>query len=131
MPAEQSRSGVGTTSVPGCKRSCLELLHANLFKLLGPEKAEVSKAARKVDRGMNFVQWLERFYMSETPRVAAGISDLLTIHNRLHESDHRPDDLAAAICGVHKAQLLDAADGDPGEFVQRVQSVLGGCGERD
>ena len=106
--------------------ACDDLLQNHLACLVRLERSKVSAAARKVDRGENFVEWADAFYGGHIQVVTDKVEGAFTCYRNVQPET--PWDaaavLAARICSEHKRDVLEAADGDPGGFLDRIQATL-------
>jgi len=105
--------------------ACQDLIQSHLECLQKMERAEVIKAAKSVQRGQNFVDWMVAWYEEFEARVAGRIDSAVQCYAKVaHADDGLAGAIAAGYCAEHREQLLAAADGQPEQFAQRVQAVL-------
>lgn len=105
--------------------ACRAMLHREARIFLQKETAEVVKASRMTaTRGKNFVAWLDAWYLEHEKALARRVADVVRVYGTLvTPSENLPEDIAAGYCAAHRAQLLQAADGEAATFAQRVQDI--------
>lgn len=105
--------------------ACNDLLWSHVECLQRVERAEATKASKMVVRGKNFVEWLESWYTEFESLVFGRFQSVTRCYAKLwYIDDTLADEMATSYCAEHREQLLTAADGEPAEFMNRVQSVL-------
>lgn len=105
--------------------SAERVLQHEMGRMLTREANEARRAAKKPGE---FFEWLDGFYATHAEYLKRDMRPALACYLTATESLQDPDDALADLMDRHvqasKTQLLDAADGDPDRFAERVEAVV-------
>lgn len=124
-PADEEDEAEDTVALNVFTDACNALLQSHVECLQAVERSAIVKHVNMVVRGKNFVQWLENWYADFHAVVVGRIDRAVHCYGQIASlRDGLTSDIASSYCHCHMEQILEATDGDPQQFPQRVQSVL-------
>jgi len=106
-----------------------QVLQHEVNRMLTREANEARRAAKKPGE---FFAWLDGFYATHAEYLKRDLRPALACYLTATDSLRDPDDALADLMDRHidhsKAQLLDAADGDPDKFADRIEATVASWG---
>jgi len=114
-----------STAKARAAEACNQLLREHLTRSWHVEQKKVLAAAKQAERNnKNFIAWLDEFYASHHEQLSGRIAAVAGIFASLSGGQPVHEAIAGRITDGHKQQLLNATDGDRGQFVQRVETLV-------